>query len=88
MVDSTHIKEGAEIVGADGVHVGYVDHIDGARIKMKRKDEAHGVETKTHHYIPLNDVASTEDGKVWMAANAALVPVLEEEEEDGKPIRL
>ncbi|MDB6183162.1 hypothetical protein [Paracoccus fistulariae] len=49
---------------------------------------AHGVETRTHRYIPLNDVGSTEGGKVWMSANAALVPVLEEQEEDGKPIQL
>lgn len=83
-----HIKEDAEVVGADGVHVGYVDHVEGARIKLKRKDEAHGVETKTHRYIPLNDVGSTESGKVWMSANAALVPVLEEQDEDGKPIQL
>lgn len=86
MVDASHIKEGAEVVGADGVHLGYVDHVEGDRIKLKRKDAAHGIESAQHHYLPLNDVGSTEDGKVWMAADAALVPVLEEQDEAGRPV--
>lgn len=86
MVDASHIAEGAEVVGADGVHVGYVDHLDGDRIKLKRKDPEHGIETEHHRFLPLNDVGSTEGGKVWMAADAALVPVLEEQDADGKPV--
>lgn len=85
MVDSSHIAEDAEVVGADGVHVGYVDHIKGDRIKLKRKDDAHGIEHAHHRYIPLADVGSTEEGKVWLSANAALVEVLEEQDEDGNP---
>ena len=29
MVDATQIQEHAEVIGADGVHVGTVDHVDG-----------------------------------------------------------
>lgn len=86
MVDTAHIQDGAEVVGADGVHVGYVDHLDGDRIKLKRQDPAHGIETKHHRYIPLNDVASTEGGKVWLAAKADLVEYLEEQDKSGKPV--
>ncbi|MTH36306.1 DUF2171 domain-containing protein [Paracoccus limosus] len=85
MVDASRIQEGAEVVGADGVHVGYVDHIEAGRIRLKRKDAAHGITTPQPRYLPLNDVGSTEDGKVWMAADAALVRYLEEQDKDGKP---
>ncbi len=30
------IQEDMEVIGADGVHVGTVDHIEGNRIKLKR----------------------------------------------------
>ena len=30
------IKEHMEVIGADGVHVGTVDHIDGDRIKLTK----------------------------------------------------
>lgn len=84
----TSVNPDMEIVGADGVHVGIVDHLDGARIKLKRKDAAHGIETKEHRYISVNNIASTESGKLWLSANAALVQVLEEEDKAGKPIKL
>ena len=79
------IKDDMEIVGADGVHVGVVDHMDGDRIKMKRKDEAHGVKMEHHHYIPMGNVASVDGGKVWLSADAANARQLLEEE-DGSPV--
>ncbi|MBN9921166.1 DUF2171 domain-containing protein, partial [Listeria monocytogenes] len=38
MVDASQIKEHAEVIGADGVHVGTVDHVQGGRIKLTKKD--------------------------------------------------
>ena len=38
MVDVSQIKEHAEVIGADGVHVGTVDHVDGDRIKLTKND--------------------------------------------------
>ena len=32
MVDATKIQEHAEVIGADGVHVGTVDKVEGNRI--------------------------------------------------------
>jgi len=32
------ISEHMEVIGADGVHVGTVDHVDGDRIKLTKKD--------------------------------------------------
>ncbi|HCW59491.1 MAG TPA: hypothetical protein DHB48_00600, partial [Sphingobium sp.] len=37
MVDLSQIKEHAEVIGADGVHVGTVDHVEGDRIKLTKK---------------------------------------------------
>jgi len=36
------IREGMEVIGADGVHVGTVDRIDEKRIKLTRKDSGQG----------------------------------------------
>ena len=32
------IKEHMEVIGADGVHVGTVDKVEGGRIKLTKKD--------------------------------------------------
>ena len=37
-----------EILGADGVHVGTVDKVEGNRIKLMKKDSGEGVH-KGHH---------------------------------------
>lgn len=86
MDNASKVKPGMEVVGADGVHVGVVEALDGDRIKLAKRDPAHGGESKHSHYIPVNDIASTEGGKLWMSATAALVPLNEEEEKSGKPI--
>ena len=87
MVDASQITEDMEIVGADGVHIGVVDHMEGDRIKMNRKDEDHGVKMDHHHYIPLPNVASVDQGKVWLSAEAANADQLFEEK-DGSPVTL
>ena len=52
MPNTQNIREHMEVVGADGVHVGVVDHMDGAnRIKLTKSDPlAEG----THHYVPTD----------------------------------
>ncbi|MEP6692321.1 MAG: DUF2171 domain-containing protein [Gemmatimonadaceae bacterium] len=54
MADKANIQEKMEVVGSDGEHVGTVDHFDGSRVKLTRKDPAAGGK---HHYIPLDWVA-------------------------------
>ncbi|MBV0890527.1 DUF2171 domain-containing protein [Paracoccus sp. Z118] len=85
MVSASEIKEHMEIVGADGVHVGKVDHVRSERIKMTRKDEEHGQKDEHHHYVPLSAVASCDGGKVWLSADAANARQLFQEE-DGSPV--
>lgn len=85
MVDSTQIKEHAEVIGADGVHVGTVDHVEGGRIKLTKKDSGEGSHRGHHHYIPLGLVAEIEGGMVRLSANAD-VAVTFEEESDHRPM--
>jgi hypothetical protein len=70
------IKPHADIIGADGVHVGTVDHIQGDRIKLTKQDSADG----RHHFISLGLVAEVEDGTVRLSANADVAITFEEAE--------
>ena len=85
MVDASQIKEHAEVIGADGVRVGTVDHVEGGRIKLTKKDsgaqvnEGHSAHEGHHHYIPLGLVADVEDGTVRLSANADVAVTFEEE---------
>ncbi len=83
MVDATQIKEHANVIGADGVHLGTVDHLDGDRIKLTKADSAQTEDGQgaKHHYIPLGLVADVEDGTVRLSANADVAYDLFEEAE-------
>jgi hypothetical protein len=85
MADGSSIREHMEVIGADGVHLGLVDKIEGHRIKLTKRDSGHGHEDH-HHYIPLGLVAEVEGDQVRLSANAAVAAEMFEEEEDGKPL--
>ncbi|HXG82036.1 MAG TPA: DUF2171 domain-containing protein [Sphingomicrobium sp.] len=72
------IREHMEVIGADGVHVGTVDRIEGDRIKLTRKDE-HG-EHGGHHFISRGLIADVEGNQVRLSANADVAVTFEEEE--------
>ena len=76
MVDLSQIKEHADVIGADGVHVGTVDHLQGDRIKLTKKDSS----DQRHHYISTGLVADIEDGTVRLSANADVAVTFEETE--------
>ena len=80
MVDAADIKEHAEIIGADGVHVGTVDAVKNGRIKLTKLDGGEGKHKGHHHYISLGLVADIEDGTVRLSANADVAVTFEEEE--------
>jgi hypothetical protein len=79
MADTSKIKEHMEIIGADGVHVGTVDKVEGKRIKLTKKDSGEGQHKGHHHYIDLGLVADIEGRKVRLSANAAVAVTMEEE---------
>ena len=76
------IKEHMEVIGADGVHVGTVDHIDGDRIKLTRKDSGEGSHQGHHHFISRGLVAGIEGEQVRLSANADVAVTFEEEASD------
>lgn len=70
---ASRIREHMEVVGADGVHIGTVDGIEGDRIKLTKKDSDAGIEGGTHsghhHYLSCGLVAEVEGDKVRLSAN-------------------
>ncbi len=85
MADLSQIREHMEVIGADGVHLGTVDRVEGERIKLVKADSgmAH---TGHHHFIPGGLVADVEGDRVSLSANGDVAASLFEEEESGEPL--
>ena len=73
------IKEHMEVIGADGVHIGTIDRIEGNRIKLTKKDSGEGSHKGHHHFIDKGLVADVEGDKVRLSANANVAVTMEEE---------
>ena len=73
------IKEHMEIIGADGVHVGTVDKVEGKKIKLTKADSGEGKHKGHHHFIDLGLVAKVEGQKVRLSANGDVAVTMEEE---------
>ncbi|WP_264811690.1 DUF2171 domain-containing protein [Gluconacetobacter johannae] len=74
MVDLTRIKEHADVIGADGVHVGTVDHVERHRIRLAKTDAADG----KYHYISIGLIAGVEGDTVRLSANGDVAVTFEE----------
>lgn len=70
MFNASDIEENAEIVGADGRHVGRVDGVEGERIKLTRGENDPGHQDH-HHYIAMKNIASIKGGRVQLSVNGA-----------------
>ena len=73
------IREHMEVIGADGVHVGTVDRVEGNRIKLTKKDSGEGAHEGHHHFIARGLVADVEGNKIRLSANADVAVTFEEE---------
>ena len=67
--NAAQVTEHMEVVGSDGQHVGTVDHMDGDRIKLTKKDDPDG-SGQHHHYIPASSIAAVEGNKVTLSMPA------------------
>ena len=74
------IREHMEVIGADGVHVGTVDRVEGDRIKLTKKDSGQGGHDGHHHFISRGLVAEVEGDRVRLSANADVAVSFEEEQ--------
>ena len=89
MTDASAIREHMEVIGADGVHLGTVDKVEGDRIKLTKADSGaeiegagDGVHSGHHHYVSLGLVAEIEGDQVRLSATGANAVLFEEEEGD------
>jgi hypothetical protein len=79
MAGVSGIKEHMEVIGADGVHVGTVDRVEGGRIKLSKADSGEGSHRGHHHFIDGGLVAEIEGDKVRLSAKADVAVSMEEE---------
>jgi hypothetical protein len=79
-MSSSGIAEHMEVIGADGVHIGTVDRVEGGRIKLTKADSGEGRHKGHHHYVDLGLVAGVEGQQVRLSANADVAVTLAEEE--------
>ena len=88
MVDTSMIEEHMDVIGADGVHVGTVDRVEGDRIKLTKKGSSAEIEGAAgeheghHHYISTGLVADIEENAVRLSATGANALMFEEEGDD------
>ncbi len=80
MGDFSTIREHMEVIGADGVHLGTVDKVEGDRIKLTKADSGQGGHQGHHHFISRGLVADVEGDQVRLSANADVAVSFEEEE--------
>ena len=83
MTDLSQIKEHMDVIGADGVHLGTVDKVEGDRIKLTKADS--GSHQDHHHYLSAGLIAGIEGNQVRLSASGANAALLEEEE-SGAPL--
>jgi hypothetical protein len=73
------IKEHMEVIGADGVHIGTVDKVEGDRIKLTKQDSGEGSHKGHHHFVDRSLVAEVEGDKVRLSAIGAVAVTMEQE---------
>ena len=79
------VREHMEVIGADGIHLGTVDKVEGERIKLTRADSGQGSHESHHHFIGRGLVAEVEGDQVRLSATAANALAFREEE-DGEAL--
>jgi len=63
---ASRLTKGMEVVGSDGQHVGMIDQVDGATMRLKRMDPASGGQ---HHSLPI-DLVKSVDKRVMLSIPA------------------
>jgi hypothetical protein len=83
MVLTSSIREHMEVIGADGVHVGTIDKVEGHRLKLTRADGGQGAPTGSHHYLSVGLVAAVEGNRVRLSTNSDNAFMLQTEQDQG-----
>jgi len=80
VADTSGIKQHMEVIGADGVHVGTVDAVEGDRLKLTKSDSSQGGHQGHHHFISAGLIAEVEGEKVRLTTTGANALMFQEEE--------
>lgn len=83
MVLASSIREHMEVIGADGVHVGTIDKVEGHRLKLTKADGGQGAPTGSHHYLSVGLVAAVEGNRVRLSTNSDNAFMLQTEQDQG-----
>lgn len=81
MIDASQIREHMNVVGADDVHLGTVDKVEGHYIKLTRIDspQTQDGQGARHRTISIGLVAGIEGDTLRLSATAANAEILEED---------
>jgi hypothetical protein len=74
-----------EVVGADGVHVGTIDKVEGSRLKLIKADSGQGSHQGHHHYLSTGLVAEVEGNTVRLSTTGANAFMFREEQDERTP---
>ena len=86
MANTDDIREHMQVIDAEGVPIGKVDHVEGDRIKLTRDSSSAGIGSHKghHHFIPKGLVAEVEGDKVRLSARADALDAIVETAEGGE----
>lgn len=83
MVLTSSIREHMEVIGADGVHVGTVDKVEGHRLKLTKTDGGRAAPAGSHHYVSVGLVAAVEGSRIRLSTNSDNSFMLQTEQDQG-----
>jgi hypothetical protein len=83
MVLTSSIREHMEVIGADGVHVGTIDKVEGHRLKLTKAGGGQGAPSGSHHYLSAGLVAAVEGNRVRLSTNSDNAFMLQTEQDQG-----
>lgn len=83
MVLTSSIREHMEVIGADGVHVGTIDKVEGHRLKLTKADGGQGAPAGSHHFLSIGLVAAVEGNRVRLSTNSDNAFMLQTEQDQG-----
>jgi hypothetical protein len=83
MALTSSIREHMEVIGADGVHIGTVDKVEGHRLKLTKADSGQGSHAGHHHYLPIGLVADVEGDRVRLSTTGTNAFMFQTEEDEG-----
>ena len=66
-MDLDNIRSQMDVVGADGGHIGSVDHVEHNRIKLRRNNPAAGGQ---HHWLQQSMIAAVDGNTVRLTVSA------------------